>query len=593
MTTQKITRENLYIGFKVLFGYLSRYRKEIILLSTISIVSALANAFVPYLIGRFFDALTTTESFSGLGVVLPLFWAIFIAITVVQLIAYAIDWKINTMSEYLSNTIWIDYLSRGFGFLFELPLSFHKKHKMGEVADKIHRASHALESVAGKIVINLAPQMLSIIVAIAIAFSMRPLFALFLILGISVYLVTMLRSVQPLGDIQSEYWNKISSIWGDSYDNMTNTLSIKQATAEKHESVKLKQKFGEAVPLWLRMTKIWANLTLYQRLSILLTQSTIFIFSIIYIRAGTMSLGELISFYAYATMVFGPFVTLAQNWQTIHMGVINLQETEKLLSTPTEIYSPKDSKPFSLEGNISFRNVAYHYEEGKPVLRDISFEVRAGEAVALVGESGVGKSTLIDLIGAYNFPTGGNVLIDGTETDKLDLVSLRSQIAVVPQEIILFNDTVRTNIKYGNLKAGDEELEAAAKKAHAIDFIEKFPEKWEQIVGERGIKLSVGQKQRIAIARAILRNPKILILDEPTSALDAGSEKIITESLETLMKGKTTFIIAHRLSTVRKANKILVFKEGRVVESGTHQELLKIEGGEYRRLYELQIGLHD
>lgn len=148
------------------------------------------------------------------------------------------------------------------------------------------------------------------------------------------------------------------------------------------------------------------------------------------------------------------------------------------------------------------------------------------------------------------------------------------------------------NIKYGNFSATDEEVREAARKAHAIDFIEKFPDKWNQVVGERGVKLSVGQKQRVAIARAILRNPRILILDEPTSALDAGSEKIITESLDELMKGKTTFIIAHRLSTVRKADKILVFKEGKIIESGTHDELLALSGGEYRRLYELQIGLH-
>jgi ABC-type multidrug transport system fused ATPase/permease subunit len=162
----------------------------------------------------------------------------------------------------------------------------------------------------------------------------------------------------------------------------------------------------------------------------------------------------------------------------------------------------------------------------------------------------------------------------------------------VPQEVVLFNDTIKTNIKYGNFAATDGEIREAAVKAHALDFIEKFPLKWEQIVGERGVKLSVGQKQRVAIARAILRNPRILILDEPTSALDAGSEKIITESLDHLMEGKTTFIIAHRLSTVRKADTILVFKEGRIIESGTHAELLLIQGGEYRRLYELQIGLH-
>ncbi|MDP2593349.1 MAG: ATP-binding cassette domain-containing protein, partial [bacterium] len=175
----------------------------------------------------------------------------------------------------------------------------------------------------------------------------------------------------------------------------------------------------------------------------------------------------------------------------------------------------------------------------------------------------------------------------------IDLLSLRQEIGVVPQEVALFNDTISHNIKYGSFHKSEKDVEEAARKAHAYDFIESFPEKWNQLVGERGVKLSVGQKQRVGIARAILREPKILILDEPTSALDASSEKIITDSLKELMKNRTTFIIAHRLSTVRRADKILVFKDGQIAEKGRHDELVSIKDGEYRRLYELQIGLHE
>lgn len=305
-----------------------------------------------------------------------------------------------------------------------------------------------------------------------------------------------------------------------------------------------------------------------------------------------MTIGELIAFNTYAAMVFGPFIVIARNWQTIQNGIINIQETEKILQVNPEPYEKEGSIKLDLKGDIEFKNVFFQYEEGKQVLENISFSIKGGQVVALVGESGVGKSTLIDLVSAYHFATKGQILIDGHDINDVNLKKLRQQIAVVPQEVVLFNDTIRMNVKYGNFNATDEEIQTATVKAHALDFIQKFPQKWEQIVGERGVKLSVGQKQRVAIARAILRNPKILVLDEPTSALDAGSEKIITESLDTLMKGKTTFIIAHRLSTVRKADIILVFKEGKIIESGTHQELLLLEGGEYRRLYELQIGLH-
>jgi ABC-type multidrug transport system fused ATPase/permease subunit len=244
-------------------------------------------------------------------------------------------------------------------------------------------------------------------------------------------------------------------------------------------------------------------------------------------------------------------------------------------------------------GRVAFEHVTFRYDEAQPmVLNDVNFSTEPGEVIALVGESGVGKSTLVQLISGYFFPSKGIVKVEGVDTHSLNLTSLRKQIAIVPQEVALFNDTIYANIRYGAFSASEKEIITAAQRAHAHDFIEKFPNKYKQIVGERGIKLSVGQKQRIAIARAILRDPKILILDEPTSALDAGTEKLITESLEELMQGRTTFIIAHRLSTVRKADKILVFEKGQIVEAGKHDELIQRKDGVYRKLYEYQIGLH-
>ena len=333
-------------------------------------------------------------------------------------------------------------------------------------------------------------------------------------------------------------------------------------------------------------------MSLYQRLTILITQVLIFLLSAAYVHSGTMTIGELIAFNAYAAMVFGPFVTIAQNWQTIQNGIVNINETEKILRLDAEDYEPKGAEDFEIRGGVAFKGVDFSYDAGKPVLEGVSFEAKPGDVVALVGESGVGKSTLVNLISGYHFATKGSVEIDGHDIRKVDLRSLRSRIAVVPQEVVLFNDTLEANIKYGNSAASEAEVREAARKADALNFIEKFPDGWKQVVGERGVKLSVGQKQRVSIARAVLRDPVVLILDEPTSALDASTERTITDSLNQLMQGKTTFIIAHRLSTVRKADQILVFKEGRIVERGTHEELIKKEGGEYRRLYELQIGLH-
>lgn len=589
-TLAKLSKQSVYAGFKVLFRYLGFYKRQIVLLSFIGTLSAVGNAIIPYLAGKFFDSILIDKTLNFFGDSLPMYVGVLMLLIIVQSVTYLIDWRISYMSEYLANTVWTDYLVKGFGYLLELPISFHKRNKIGEITNKINIAGNALETIVGKIVITLSPQLLSIAIALSIAFYVQPVLAISLLIGVIVYIIMLAGSVGPLGNLSKQYWTKVNEAFGDAYDAVSNTHSIKQATAEKYEQSKIHAKMKDALPLNLRQTLIWSNLTLYQRITILLTQTTIFVLSIIYIREGIMTLGELIAFNAYAAMIFTPFVAIAQNWQTIHVGMINIEEAEKVLTTFPETYTPENAVRLDVDGNITFNNVSFSYEEGKTILKDISFSVQAGSVVALVGESGVGKSTLVDLISGYHFPSEGTVVIDGHDIHRLDLSVLRSQIAVVPQEVVLFNDTVKTNIKYGSFHASDEEIEIAARKAHALEFIEKFPAKWEQFVGERGIKLSVGQKQRIAIARAILRNPKILILDEPTSALDAGSEKIITESFEELMKNRTTFIIAHRLSTVRKADAILVFKDGLIVERGTHSELLKIDKGEYRRLYELQIG---
>lgn len=587
-----VTKENLYAGFGVLLRYLGKYKRQMAILSVLGVVSAVGNGSVPFIAGKFFDAIASPQVVTLFGSVVPLFMALLALWAIVQGLTFIVDWRSSIMSEYLSNVIQVDYLAAGFSYLLELPISFHKKNKIGEISNKINMAAGALLTISGRIVIDLAPQILSIVIALAIAFYVKPFLALILVLGLVIFVGVLVVKVRPLAGYQREFREHIHRAYGDAYDAVGNAFAIKQATAEGYERAKLTRRWSDVLPLYLRMTRVWGNLSFYQRITILMTQLVIFILSASYIQHGAMTLGELIAFNAYAAMIFGPFVIIARSWQTIQNGLINIEGTEKILRLEPERYEPAGAEAFEIRGGIRFRDVSFHYDSDKPVVADIDFEAKPGEVVALVGESGVGKSTLVDLISGYHFPEKGTIEIDGRDIRKVNLRTLRSKIAVVPQEVVLFNDTIKMNIKYGNFEASDEAIREAARKAHALEFIEKFPEKWEQVVGERGVKLSVGQKQRVSIARAILRDPAILILDEPTSALDAGSEKIITESLEELMRGKTTFIIAHRLSTVRKANKIIVIKDGRIVESGTHQELIERPGGEYRRLYELQIGLH-
>jgi len=416
--------------------------------------------------------------------------------------------------------------------------------------------------------------------------------AIVLLLGVVLYIFILIRTVPEAVPLQRKTNKSWQKAYGAVHEAVDNIAMVKQFAAEFFERAKARKKFEDAKSIGLTLERIWTNIKFSSRTIVFVVQLIIFILSVLFIQAGLMTIGELLAFNAYSAMVFGPFVILGQNWQTLQNGLVALETAEDVLSLPSEEYEPKGSVvPKVTHGAIEFKNVSFSYKKGNEVLSGVSFTAMPGQMVALVGESGAGKSTLIDLVSAYYFPTKGAVIVDGVRTDKWNLRALRGIIAIVPQEVSLFNDTLEKNLAYGVKKHTKAAIERAVREAHADTFIEKFPKKYAQVVGERGVKLSVGQKQRIAIARAILRNPKILILDEPTSALDSETEKFVTEALDRVMAGRTTFVIAHRLSTVRRADKILVLEGGKIIESGTHDELMSIEGGNYRRRYELHVGL--
>lgn len=582
-------------GLKIIFRYLSEYKKDLIILTVLGMVSAVANGVVPYLTGRLFDSiLNPLRIFVGTRIEMPLFLFFIIVWGLVRLIGDIVDWQRGLKSDRLDNIVHADYLINAFSAILELPVSFHKTHKMGKITEKINRAAQSISRISGHIIIDLAPQFLSIVVGLSIVFLIKPLLASILILGVLVYIAILIKILSPAAQLQRKGHKAYSKAFGDAHDAVFNIQAVKQAVAEKYESRNIFKNFRlKAAKIWNQIAAIWQGVSFYQRLIIILTQFIIFALSIFLIQKGKMTIGELVMFNGYAAMFFSPFARVGYNWQTIQNGLVALERAEKILTHPREIYLPKNLTPLSdIKGEVVFENVSFTYQKKQSnVLDSLSFKVKPGEVVALVGESGVGKSTLIDLVSGYYFPQKGKVLIDGHNIKNLDLRFLRSKIAVVPQEVVLFNDTIKKNIAYSKFSATFEQIKEAAEKSYASEFIQSFPKKYNQIVGERGIKLSVGQKQRVAIARAILRHPRILILDEPTSALDAKSEKFIQESLAKLMKDRTTFIIAHRFSTVRKADKILVLKKGRIVEQGKHKELIQIPNGIYRNLYELQIGL--
>ncbi len=304
---------------------------------------------------------------------------------------------------------------------------------------------------------------------------------------------------------------------------------------------------------------------------------------------GTSTPGSFISFLTALLMLYEPIKRLTRLNEVIQQGMAAAERVYAILDTKPEITSKPGAEPLpGVTREIEFRDVRFGYDEGKEVLKGINLKVRAGEVLAIVGTSGGGKTTLVNLIPRFYDVWSGAVFIDGRDLRDVTVESLRDQIAVVSQNVILFNDSVRDNIAYGDMSAPMEEIEEAARAAYAYDFIMEMPDGFQTVIGESGVRLSGGQRQRLAMARAIRKNAPILILDEATSSLDTESEMYVQKALENLMRGRTTFVIAHRLSTVRNADRIIVMSEGRIVEEGNHDQLMELDG-EYRRLYEMQF----
>jgi subfamily B ATP-binding cassette protein MsbA len=307
--------------------------------------------------------------------------------------------------------------------------------------------------------------------------------------------------------------------------------------------------------------------------------------------SGSMTLGMLVMYVFVVGMLVIPLVQIASIGTQISEAFAGLDRMREIRDMKTEDSDAEGLAPVTeVEGDVAFNDVTFGYEDDTPVLHDVSFHAPAGTTTALVGPSGSGKSTLINLVMAFHKPQRGEVRVDGRDLSSLRVHDYRSQLGVVLQDNFLFDGTIRDNIAYARPQATDEDIRAAARIAHCDEFVSRFENGYDTIVGERGVKLSGGQRQRVAIARAILADPRILILDEATSSLDSESEALIQDGLRALRAGRTTFVIAHRLSTIRSADRILVLDGGRIVERGTHADLLAI-GGLYRRLYERQRGL--
>ena len=569
------------MSYREIIKYLGRYKKDVY--STIAMALFVAGLYVviPAIYGRLVDLVIQGNVEKQPFVLLGLLglWLV-------------VNLVINTINHYRTQKQHIiavkcekDLVINSNTHLIELPLSFHKEKKIGEIFEKIARAGSNLSSIISQVVFSTLPQLFTAIVILIVLFHLNYKLGLVVISIITVYSFVTLLKIKPLTEGEGKLSKAFENVHGDIYDSVINTKAIKSFTAELQEKQKHQNGYQKVVNEYSSLLNIWSKIQMIQSNILEIGFIIIFGVSLILLEQKEITAGQLVMIVGYSNLIYKPLSNLSENYIIIKRGMVSIDRVELLLKEKTESYN--GTSVTQTRGEIEFRDISFSYNGDDETLRDVNFVAESGKIVALVGESGAGKSTLMDLISRFIEPKEGAVLLDGMDISKLNLHSLREKIASVPQEIILFNGAVASNIRLGKPDATDEEVIQAAIAANAHEFIQKFPNKYEQLVGERGIKLSAGQKQRIAIARAIIRNPRILILDEATSALDSKSERLIQEALEKLTKGKTTFVIAHRLSTIRNADKILVLKNGKIIEQGTHKELLE-KNGDYKELHDLQ-----
>ncbi len=372
-------------------------------------------------------------------------------------------------------------------------------------------------------------------------------------------------------------------------DNLQGIRQIKAYGQQSHEDERFADRADALRKGTLGVMRAWATYSPAMSLAAALGSALVLWYGGKLVMAGTMTIGELVGFLFFLALFYEPIARLHGLNQMLQAARAAGERVFDIVDSVAETANPnrRQTLPAHVRGEVAYENVHFAYTLERPVLRNVSLHARPGEMIALVGPTGAGKSTIVNLLAAFYEPTAGRITIDSCDISGLTLDSLRAQISVVSQEAFLFNGTVRENILYGKLNATEEELIAAARAANCHDFISKLPQGYDSRVGERGVKLSVGEKQRVSIARALLKNSPILILDEATASVDTATEKLIQEALEHLLANRTSFVIAHRLSTIRRADQILVVRNGQIVERGTHVELFE-SGGLYARLARIQ-----
>jgi ABC-type multidrug transport system fused ATPase/permease subunit len=499
--------------------------------------------------------------------------------------SYVGNYYTTSVGQWVAN----DLRMRTYHQLQQLSLRYYSEHETGSLLSTITADVQTIQAFASSSTLGILVDFLTIVAMMFVMFWLNWDFTLMVVALTPVMLLLISRFKKAVKKATREVRKQQSNIVQVVQQNLLSMRVIKAFGRQDLEQEELSEVSKATVEAALRARKVKALLSPLVTVTVSLCTAFVLWRGSALILTGKMTAGSLTVFLFYLANFFKPVQDLAKMTNSIAQTAVGVERVRAILNADDVIPQKPDARdPQPFHGDIVFQNVGFSYSSESPVLKDLSFQIKGGQMVGIVGPTGSGKSTVVSLIPRFYDPTSGAITIDGTDVRDFTLAGLRNQIAYVLQETVLFRGTVADNIAYGRGGATREEIVEAAKLANADEFVAKLPHGYDTLVGDRGHTLSGGQRQRIGIARAIIRNNPILILDEPTAALDTESEQLVVQALERLMKGRTVITIAHRLSTIRDANVILVLKEGVVTEQGTHDQLLA-RGGTYAELYRVQF----